>query len=131
MVLAGLGTVDDFLWWLDQPGVHEERAEGGGFVFVEKDEGVEVHVAFVPETWGRVVAHAFRQTFFRKMQEVETVIANEQEGEWRTRPPLSHGWIAVEDFKDSILPRRTRKWILTRDAWYRSPVGRKCNVVHN
>jgi len=131
MVLAGMGTVDDFLWWIDQPGVHEERYEGGGLVYVDKEDAQEVHVAFLPSAWGRSVAMSFREIFSRKMKDIRVVIANEQEGMWRTRPPLSHGWVAVEEFKDSVLPRRTRKWILTQDAWYRSPVGRKCNELHH
>lgn len=125
MVLAGLATLDEFLDWLEDPRVHEERYEGGGLVFVDKEEGQEVHVAFHPNYWGRNVALAFRDCFSRKMKEVDVVFAGEQEGYWRSRPPISHGWQVLEDFMPSVLPRRTRRWMLTRDAWNNSPVGRK------
>lgn len=125
MVLAGMASVDEFLEWLSRPEVHEERYEGGGLVFVEKDGGQEVHVAFLPEFWGRPVALAFRDCFSRKMKEIEVVFAGEQENHWRTRPPISHGWQVLEDYAPSVLPVRTRRWMLTRDAWNNSPVGRK------
>lgn len=123
--LCGMGTIDDFLWWLDQPGVSEERYEGGGLVFVDKGEYDEVHVAFEPEQWGRPVALAFRDCFARRMKQGKPIVAGEQEGEWRTKPPISHGWKVLSDFEGSVLPRRVRRWILTRDAWNNSPVGRK------
>jgi len=130
-VLAGLGSVDDFVWWLDRPETHEERAPGGGFVFVDKGQDQEVHVAFLPEHWGRSVADSFRRVFARKMREGRTILAREQEGEWRTRPPKSHGWELAGGWEPSILPRRTRLWRLTPDAWYRSRVGRATDEFHN
>ena len=131
MVLAGLGSVGDFVWWLDQSETHEERAPGGGFVFVDKGPDQEVHVAFLPEYWGRSVAASFRRVFARKMREGRTILAREQEGEWRTRPPKSHGWELAGEWEPSILPRRTRLWRLTPDAWYRSRVGRATDEFHN
>lgn len=125
MVLAGLASAEDVTDWIGAGGAHEERYEGGGLLFVDKPEGQEVHVAFRPEYWGRPVALAFRDCFARKMREVEVVYANEQEGHWRTRPPISHGWQVLEDYKPSVLLVRTRRWMLTRDAWNNSPVGRK------
>lgn len=131
LVFAGVASVDDFIEWLEKPDVHEERYGSGGLVFVDKAEGVqEVHVAFHPDAWGKRVALAFRDCFARKMRRLDAVIAHEQEGEWRTQPPKSHGWKVVGDWEVSpILPRRVRKWILTREAWYSSPVGRKTNEL--
>lgn len=124
-VLMGMATVDEFLDWIDGEGVTEERHDGGGLVYVEKEDGVEVHVAFLPGRWGRYVACVLAKSFGEKMRQGQTLIAREQEGYYRSRPPRSHGWIAVEEFQKSPLPVRLRRWILTPDAWYRSPVGRK------
>lgn len=125
MVFAGMATIDDFLAWLEQDDVHEERYEGGGIVYVDKDGVQELHIAFLPEFWGRPVVEAVRQSFKKKMTEVPAVILREQEGFFRTRPPLSHGWRVLEDYEPSIFKHRTRRWILTQEAWYSSAVGRK------
>lgn len=123
--LCGMGTVEDFLWWLEQPGVTEDRGEMGGLVFVDKGDFHELHAAFLPDAWGRKVAASIKPIIARKMLEVEEIQLGEQEGEWRTRPPLSHGWEPMGDYETSILPRRVKRWRLTRKAWYNSPVGRK------
>lgn len=123
--LCGMGTVDDFLAWMDSANVTEYRYRNGGLVFVNKGDFDEVHVAFRPSEWGRSVALAFRDCFARKMRDGRPVVAGEQEGEWRTKPPISHGWAVLNEFEGSVLPRRVRRWILTLDAWQDSPVGRK------
>ena len=123
--LCGMATIEDFLWWLDLPEVHEERGDMGGLVFVDKGSFHELHAAFLPEAWGRKVAESIRPMIARKMLEIEEIQLGEQEGVWRTRPPLSHGWKPVGEYEESALPRRLKRWRLTRDAWYSSPVGRK------
>ena len=125
MVFAGMATLDDFLGWLEQDDVTEERYEGGGIVYVDKGDVEELHIAFLPEFWGRPVVMAVRSSFVEKMRRGTTVILREQEGFFRTRPPLSHGWKPLEDYEPSIFNHRTRRWILTPEAWYSSAVGRK------
>lgn len=123
--MCGMGSIEDFLWWLSLPNVRQERYDKGGLVFVDKGDFDEVHVAFLPSAWGREVAMCFRDCFSRVMRAGKPVVAGEQEGEWRTKPPITHGWKVLEEFEDSVLPRRVRRWILTLDAWNNSPVGRK------
>lgn len=123
--LCGMASIDDFLWFLSLPQVRQERYANGGLVFVDKTDFDEVHVAFLPEAWGREVAMCFRDCFARTMKRARPIIAGEQEGEWRTKPPITHGWKVLNDFEKSVLPRRVRRWILTQDAWNNSPVGRK------
>lgn len=124
-VLMGLAGVDEFLWWLGQTGVREYRYEDGGFVTVDKGDETEIHVAFLPSQWGRPLAMAFRDFFSRMMDAGHTLVAREQEGHWRSRPPASYGWRQDGVFEKSILPVRLRRWVLTRDDWLRSAVGRK------
>ncbi len=124
-VLRGLASVDEFYDWLESPGVTEIRYDGGGFVFVEKEGYEEIHVAFLPEYWGRPLALAFRDCFMRKMQQAETIVAHEWEDNWRSRPPRSYGFVPDGVFIDSNIGARCKRWVLTRDAWMRSPVFRK------
>lgn len=125
LALCGMASIDDFLWFLTLPNVSQHRYDGGGIVFVNKGSYDEVHVAFHPSKWGRHVAMCFRDCFAKKMKSGVPVVAGEQEGEWRTKPPITHGWKVIGSFEKSVLPRRVRQWILTQDAWNNSPVGRK------
>lgn len=124
-VLRGVGTVEDFLEWLERDDVHEYQYPGGGFVFMDKPEGQEIHVAFLPEYWGRKLAASFRDMFGKKMGEGVTVIAHEWADNWRSKPPASYGFKEDGVFEDTVFGVACKRWFLTPEAWYKSPVGRK------
>lgn len=129
-VLAGLATVDDFLAYIEKPEVETERYDGGGIIYVGKPPFKEVHIAFLPDQWGRDAASAFKRSVAQQMAKGVSLIAREQEGYWKSRPPKSYGWVTDGDFQIDTHPKRLRRWILTPEAWYRSPIGRKYNVDH-
>lgn len=113
---------------LDQPGAFGLRSENGGCIFIPRDPlglVLEMHTLFRPEGWGREVAAAGRVFMPRVFQAAALIVTHEQEGNWRSRPPRSHGWVACSDFQDVNLPRRLRLWALTREGWMKSAVGRK------
>lgn len=104
------------------------RSENGGCIFVIRDPlglTAEMHTMFRPEGWGREVATAGRRFMAEMFGRVSLILTHEQEGNWRSRPPRSHGWVAAGEFMEVGLPRRLRLWVLTRDAWMKSSVGRK------
>lgn len=123
--LCGMADVETLRMFLDEPYVSTEFYPEGLVTYVQKDGYQEVHVAFEPEAWGRKVASILARSFGAKMKECVCLIAREQEHYWRSRPPKSHGWKVCGDFEKTEHPARLRKWILTPDAWYGSPVGRK------
>ena len=127
--LCGLAPVDELLDFLKQPHVEVEEYEKGVIAYVQKEGFKEVHVAFEPSCWGREVAFILKESFGKQMQNGTILSAGEQEGYYRSRPPLSHGWKVNGEFESSEHPRRIRQWILTPDAWYRSAVGRKYNEL--
>lgn len=129
-VLRGLGTVDDFLDWIKQDDVTEYRYPGGGFVFVDKPDGLEIHVAFLPDFWGRPLAISFRNVFTKVMALGKTVVAHEWEDNWRSKPPRSYGFVEDGVFKSTDFGVSCKRWFLTPEAWYNSPVGRKCNELY-
>lgn len=103
--------------------------EGGGFIFAQLDGlglQFELHTLFKPEQWGKPVARAARDAFPRLFgMGAQIVTTYEQEDNWRSRPPKSHGWKVCGDFVSANMPTRVRMWYLTSEAWYASPVGRK------
>lgn len=124
--LRNMATVDDFLEWITLDNVHPLRKTNGGFVFVDiAPNAQEVHVSFLPEERGKPIAAAFRETFLQKMQEKELIVAHEWEDNWRSKPPRSYGFVPDGVFNKSIVGVRCKRWVLTRDAWERSPVFRK------
>lgn len=129
-VLHGLATVDEFLTALEEPRFLAEPCEDGGMIYTQKDGYQELHIMFLPSQWGRRVSWFLKESIAEKMRQGVVLIAREQEGYWKSRPPKSYGWEVAGDFEETTHPRRLRKWILTSEAWYRSPVGRKYNVVH-
>lgn len=115
------------------PLIDDERnrpfaSKHGGVIFVSVDHlGMvwEMHTLYTPEGWGREVAvngKGFVQELFK---EASMILTHEQEDNWRTVPPKSHGWKAAGDYTEAGLPKRLKLWILTREAWFASPVGRK------
>lgn len=128
--LMGLASIEDFADFLSRDDVEEERWPGGGMVYVNKVDVTELHIAFLPDQWGRPVAGYLARSEQRKASQGVTIVAREQEGYWRSRPPRSHGWKVNGEFEETTHPKRLRQWILTPDAWYASAVGRKYNVDH-
>lgn len=103
-------------------------SENGGCIFVSLDhlgQVWEMHTMYKPEGWGREVARAGK-AFIAKVFECGSVILTyEQEGNWRSVPPKSHGWKAAADYCAVGLPKRLKMWILTREAWSNAPVNRR------
>lgn len=100
----------------------------GGLIFAPLDNlgfVFELHTLYKPEGWGREV-HAHAKECFRQMMErASIIVTHEQEGSSQTRPPLSFGWKSSGIFREVGLPKRLRMWVLTKEAWESSPVGRK------
>lgn len=111
------------------PGVTPLASEHGGFLFVRLDAFgflQELHTLYTPEGWGKEVAKAAREAFTRMFEGgAQMITTYEQEGHWRSKPPKSHGWSPVGEEVDVNLPLRLKMWILTRDAWLASPVGKR------
>jgi hypothetical protein len=129
-VLRGLASYDDFKAWLMTDGVTEYRYPGGGFVFVDKPDGVEIHVAFLPDFWGRSLAMSFRDVFQKVMAGGRNIIAHEWADNWRSMPPRSYGFVEDGVFENTEFGVACKRWVLTPETWYRSPVGRKCNGLY-
>ena len=103
-------------------------SENGGVLFVGLDAlGMvrEMHTMYRPEGWGREVAINGKSFVQEVFQTASLIMTHEQEGNWKSRPPLSHGWKPSGDYCDIGLSCRLRLWVLTKDAWIASPVGRK------
>lgn len=104
------------------------RSEHGGVLLVGLDGfGLvrEMHTMYTPEGWGREVARNGKLFMVEAFRTTEVLFTHEQEDNWRSRPPKSHGWVSVGDLKSVGLSKRLRLWMLTRDNFYSSPVGRK------
>lgn len=128
--LCGMASVSDFLSFCERSDVMVEEYAGGGIIYVDKPDGHELHIMFLPQEWGKPVSVAVKKSLDSKARSGVSVIVREQEGYWKSRPPRSYGFVPVGDFEISTHPRRLRKWMLTPEAWYRSPVGRKYNEHH-
>ena len=103
-------------------------SENGGVILVSLDHfGLvrEMHALYQPQGWGREVAKAVPYFMKEAFNTTSVIFTHEQEGEWRTSPPKSHGWKVVSDFCYVEMPKRLRLWMLTKEAFYASPVGRK------
>lgn len=115
------------------PLIDDERnkpfaSEHGGVIFVSVDHlGMvwEMHTLYTPEGWGREIATNARIFASEIFKAASMLITHEQEENWRTSPPKSHGWRPAGEYKDVGLPKRLKLWTLTREAWVASPVGRK------
>lgn len=104
------------------------RSEHGGVLLVGLDGfGLvrEMHTLYTPEGWGREVATNGKLFMVEAFKSTEVLFTHEQDENWRSRPPKSHGWKAVGDFHYVGLTKHLKLWMLTREAFYASPVGRK------
>lgn len=105
-------------------------AEHGGFLFARLDQFgrvYELHTMFTPEGWGREVHRAAKTAFdhiFARGGAV--VVTSEMEANPRSQPPRTFGFQPCGEFASSPLGS-ARTWVLTCDAWARSPAWRsKC-----
>ncbi len=108
------------------------RSDNGGVILLSMDAlGFyrEMHTLYTPDGWGREVATAGRGFMREAFKTCHVLFTNEQEGEYRTAPPKSHGWKPCGDFTNVGLLRRLRPWMLTKEAWLASPVGRKTECL--
>lgn len=104
------------------------RSENGGVILVGLDAfGLvrEMHTMYSPEGWGREVASNGKLFMQEAFKTTQVLFTHEQEGNWKSRPPRSHGWKQASDYREVNLPKRLKLWMLTRDDFYSSPVGRK------
>jgi hypothetical protein len=104
------------------PRVMPLASEHGGYLFVQID-GLgrvwDLHAAFLPAGWGREASEALKAAL-RRLEGWMVVSVSEVDGNWRSRPPRSFGFRPAGPFEGGY-----RSWILTRDAWERSPVRRR------
>jgi hypothetical protein len=104
------------------------RSENGGIIFVPVDPFrlvYEMHTLYTPEGWGREVAKQSKLFILKAFEKASLILTHEQEGYWKSQPPKSHGWKCSGDFCYVGYEKRIRLWLLTRDAFLASPVGRK------
>lgn len=103
-------------------------SENGGVIFVGLDAlGLvrEMHTLYRPEGWGREVALNGKAFVNEVFKTASVIVTHEQEGNWRSVPPKSHGWKSADEYCYIGMSKRLRLWILTKEAWIASPVGRK------
>jgi hypothetical protein len=111
----------DVDWWtplLAHPSVKAFESQNGGYFFAQLDplgRVWELHAAFKPAGWGREASQTLKAAL-RDLRGWDVVMASEVAGNWRSRPPKSFGFRPTAPFEGQF-----RTWILTRDAWERSP----------
>lgn len=103
-------------------------SEHGGFILVRLDglgRTWELHTLFRREGWGRGVvtaAHEALSLFWSDGAQV--LVTYEVEGNWRSRPPKSHGWKPAGQFAPTPFGS-VKSWVLTRLAWEGSPASQR------
>jgi hypothetical protein len=115
---------------VQHPSVKPYASENGGFLFCRLDglgRVYELHTLYCPNGWGREVAKASKSAFERVFNEgAQLVTTYEVAGNWRSRPPLSHGWKQAGPFQYSDgLAADVRSWVLTYEAWCASPARKR------
>jgi len=104
------------------------RSANGGFIFVQLDglgRVYELHTLYRPEGWGREVLAAAKEAFATMFgRDAQLVTTFEVEGWWRSRPPKSFGFQPAGEFAPTLLGS-LKTWILTAEAWERSPARRR------
>lgn len=104
--------------------------EHGGFLFLRLDaigRVYELHTMYTPEGWGREVLLALKQAVAKVFDGgCQVITTYEVGGWWRSRPPKSFGFIRAGDFAAVAgLSALLSTWILTSDAWDKSPARRR------
>lgn len=113
---------------VEHPGVLPLSSQNGGLLFIGIDPlGMvrELHTMYRPEGWGREVAVNSKAFIAQAFEECSLITTNEQEGYWRSQPPKCQGWVSSGDFREVGLGKRLRLWVLTKEAFFASAVGRK------
>ena len=113
---------------LDNPDNLPMRSEHGGLIFTAAGSfGMvrELHTLYTPEGWGREVAMNAKHFMREAFKDCQIIVTQEQEGNWRSVPPKSHGWKSVGEYCYVGMPVRLKLWMLTKEAFDASPVGRK------
>jgi len=113
---------------IDNPANLPLRSEHGGVILIAMDAfGLvrEMHTLYSPEGWGREVAMNGKLFMREAFLTTQVLFTHEQEGNWRSKPPRSHGWKECSEYCYVDLPKRLKLWMLTREAFFASPVGRK------
>lgn len=121
----GLEAGDSPDWWtplLAHPSVRVIEGEHGGYFLAQMDplgRVYELHAAITPEGWGKAASDLLKGAL-SDLAGWDVVLACEVEGNWRSRPPKSFGFRPTGPFQGQF-----RTWVLTRDAWERSPARRR------
>ena len=104
------------------------RSEHGGVILTAVGSfgmAREMHTLYHPDGWGREVAKNGKLFMREAFKSCQVILTQEQEGNWRSVPPKSHGWKSVGDYCYVGMPKRLKLWMLTKEAFEASPVGRK------
>lgn len=121
-------TLEEITAFVGAPNILPLAATHGGFLFVTLDVWgciCELHTLFTPAGWGREVHAAAKQALNRVLSgKCEVIVTHQMQANERSGPPLSFGFRTLGDFAPSPFGM-ARTWILTREAWVTSPVGRK------
>lgn len=82
---------------------------------------------YLPQGWGREVLGAAKEAFELIFAAgAQLVTTYEVEGWWRSRPPRSFGFVRAGDFQAvPELGVALSTWVLTSDAWGKSPARRR------
>lgn len=108
------------------PEVRHFASEHGGWLFISVEPlGLifDTHAMFTPEGWGRE-AHAVLKHALRAMFETAQVLFVAETENPRSRPPLSCGFRPAGGSTLTVVGP-LKAWVLTRDAWRRSPAHRR------
>lgn len=100
----------------------------GGLLFHRTEPGVYgLHAMFYPGLWGRrAITTAFKQAIAEMFRRDATQITvSEVEGFFGSKPPLSFGFTEAGEAEpvDGLPP--IRLWVLTSEAFDRSPARRR------
>lgn len=117
-----MGGRVDWAALVGNPAIMPFACEGGGYIIARLDalgRAWDLHAAFRPEGWGRT-ANAALKAALNRLGPWAIITATEVEGNWRSRPPRSFGFRPAEAGRDGY-----RTWVLTREAWERSPAKRR------
>lgn len=118
----------EFAAVVDHPSVTPLAAQHGGYLLYQLDglgRVYELHALFTPEGWGREATAALRAVNEdMRGRGAELLIAHEVDGNWRSRPPRSHGWLSAGGFAPSPLGN-LRTWTLRMADWLQSPAFRR------
>ena len=106
---------------LEEDRVRPLRSRNGGYLFVQMDalgRVHDLHAAYRPEGRGREAHDALIEAL--RALDWALIHVTEAEENPASRPPRSFGFRPVEPLTAGF-----RTWVLTREAWERSPAFRR------